>query len=176
MKLRELVKQIWRIIEGPAHTVWLGQDPILLSRIKEAVELYSRLPFESTTWWDGTSGRFLRFKTELWPKDEDEIPLFSTVIIRSIQEYFWRLGENPSIIIIPDPGERGQVWIQGYYGHTWIQNQELAEWYTRLTTAERSRAIEQITGLRDKALEQELATIKEIDSRIQRKGAEKYET
>jgi len=149
---------------------------VLLNRIKDAVRSYSKLPPESTTWWNGTTGTFLRFKTELWPKDDDDIPLFSTVIIRSIQEHFWRLGENPSIVIIPDSGERGQVWIQGYFGHTWIQNQELAAWYTRLTTAERSRAIEQITGIRDKALEQELATIKEIDSRIQRKGAEKYET
>lgn len=173
MNIKSFFTKILDLIEGPPKTIYLGQDPVLLVKIKDAVSRYSKLPPEATAWWDGVTPDFHRFQTELWPKEDEDIQLFITVLSRAINDYFWCRNENLAIVIIPDGGSQGQVVIQGYYGHSLRQNQKLARWYMRRTTDERNRALEQFTDLRDKALEKELEEVKNIDQRILAKESEK---
>lgn len=165
-KAAEIIEKVADLFEGAPNTFYLDRDPVLLNKIKAAVTRYSKLPPESTAWWNGATPDFLRFQTEIWPKEDDDVVLFMTVISRAVEDYFLRQGKIPSIILIPDPGSKGQVLIQGYFGTSPKQNRKLAAWYTKLTTGERQRALEKILDLRDEKLEQELEEVKEIDMRI----------
>lgn len=178
MSIKSVFTKVLDLIEGPANTIYLDRDPVLLEKIKDAVARYSKLPPESTGWWNGVGsgggGSFNRFETELWPKTEEDLELFMLVLKRALDVYFCQRGEKLSIIIIPDKSGPGSFNINGYYAHKRGQARALARWYMRLTVSERKRALETLE-VKDPMLQAEIAEVRKIDERILKRELQSHE-
>lgn len=154
-KTNEWLERIRDFQEGDAIPVGLMNDPVFAEQWKTLVNDYSKLSEKFTPHYEGTCTEFLYFITETYTDDETDLKLFETGLKRAVEDYFMRRGTTVSVVVISDIIANGRR-VSAYFGWTRKQSKKLANWYVRLNSEEKKRALRDFVGVRDPELEREL--------------------
>lgn len=145
------------LIEGSPTLPGLMNDPTFSNQMESMVRKYSRLCPEVTPHFEGSTGEFLKFIIQIFPKSQVDLKLAERAVQNAIEDFYRRnTGETVSSVVISDPISDGGYNIKAYFGYTPKQNRKLADWFKRLAKDDYARAIRQFQGLKDKELQKEL--------------------
>lgn len=161
MRVLAMINQIGEKLEdmaegSPCLPGMMG-DPTFSNQIENIILKHSRLSPTVTPHFEGSTGEFLHFIVQIFPKSEVDLKLAEISIKNAIEDFFRRnMGHLVSIVVISDPIHHGGYNLHAYFGHTRIQNKKLAKWFTVLQKNDYDRAIREFRGLKDTALQKEL--------------------
>lgn len=152
-------------IEGDAHLLGLGNLGGFVEDWKKLVGRYSKMPGEYTTFYEGTTGDFLYFQTEVFTSDKMEVAFFETALARSLRKHLiFNKYQGVQVYSFADlyDSSCGRWRISIYFSTSDKQLRKLQSWYSHQKVEERDEYLQLLSGkVVDKELEEEFQTMED---------------